>query len=255
MIIMKREVYMRRVLSVFLTMAVLVCTMTVASFADASESEYVSILYFNGISLQFHLEDGYKLCDYDGSISEYLEYGEIPGCHVWSNNGEFVELEYISGEFGGSGYLNADKLLQGGEQLLEVPRETCVVSGKPATCTENGIKDCYKCKDCQGCGLFYHDAKGLYQIGNETQWQAWLRTDSEEGGAILAALGHKWNNGETMKDGSIVFTCERCGETRTEKASIVEKTVATGDAENVAMWVAIMLGTMVVTGAIVLQKK
>lgn len=242
---------MRKILLSVFTVVILVCTMTAVSFAGASESEYVSIIYFNGINLQFRLEDGNKLCDYNGSISEYEK---IPECHIWSNNGEAVELVFISGESGEAGYLEADKPLNGGEQLLEVPRETCIVSGRPATCTENGIKDSYKCKDCKGCGLYYHDAKGLYQIGDETMFQAWLRTDSEEGGAILSALGHKWNNGETMKDGSIVFTCERCGETRTEKAAVIEKAVATGDAENMALWIAIMLGAMLTAGAIALKK-
>ena len=78
------------------------------------------------------------------------------------------------------------------------------VPEKDVTCTEDGCDAHYYCADCD----LYFDA----------QDPTVSLTDSP----VKPAVGHKWNDGEIAKEptyteeGETLFTCENCGETKTE---------------------------------------
>ncbi len=67
-----------------------------------------------------------------------------------------------------------------------------LVKGTAATCTENGVKDYYKCE----CGTFFEDAACTKEITNLDQWK------------VVTAAGHKDtdNNRKCDTCGAAIFT-------------------------------------------------
>ncbi|MBQ3255930.1 MAG: S-layer homology domain-containing protein [Oscillospiraceae bacterium] len=78
------------------------------------------------------------------------------------------------------------------------------VPEKAASCTEDGCDAHYYCADCE----LYYDAEDPTLILKDSP--------------IKPAEGHKWDDGEVTKEptyeaeGEKTFTCENCGETKTE---------------------------------------
>ena len=76
------------------------------------------------------------------------------------------------------------------------------VEGKPASCTEAGVKEHYA---CDGCGLLFSDAEGTSPLGADD--------------VTIAPLGHDYAASVTaptcLDKGFTTYTCSRCGQTYT----------------------------------------
>lgn len=82
-----------------------------------------------------------------------------------------------------------------------------LVSGKAATCTQNGFKQYYKCE----CGSFFEDASCVRKIEDLEAWK--------QGDGKLNALGHKYSNWVSDGNGiSHTRSCQNqgCNATETE---------------------------------------
>jgi len=79
------------------------------------------------------------------------------------------------------------------------------INAKAATCTQPGNSEYWYCSEC---GKYFSDGDA--------------KTETEKDSFIIAATGHKWNDGEITKEpteeeeGIKTFTCENCGETKSE---------------------------------------
>ena len=84
---------------------------------------------------------------------------------------------------------------------------------KAATCTENGNKAYYTCSDC---GKVFADEAATEEITLEE--------------TVIKATGHNWDAGvitkepTTEEEGVRTYTCQNCGETRTESIDKLEPT-------------------------------
>ena len=83
------------------------------------------------------------------------------------------------------------------------------VNGKPATCTEDGFEEYWKCEDC---GLMYSDSNMINSIGEPI---------------VIKATGHKFGNWQIVREatekqeGEQKRVCEVCKYEETEKISKV----------------------------------
>ncbi len=103
-----------------------------------------------------------------------------------------------------------------------------LVKGKAATCTENGVKDSYKCS----CGKIYLDATCKTLVASEDE-------------LVIKATGVHTDADKNNK-------CDNC-------EAIIDKTVTspqTGDNSNIALWIALAFVSLVsLTGLTVYGKK
>ncbi len=127
---------------------------------------------------------------------------------------------------------------------------------KAATCTETGTMT-YTCTECNetktetiaATGHTWGDwevttAATCGTAGEQTRTCSVCKTSETE--AIAATGNHTWDDGEEQEDGSILYTCTVCGETKTEGGSSSssgttegttgEKTAYTFEAEYTDLW-------------------
>ena len=87
--------------------------------------------------------------------------------------------------------------------------ETSLVTGKSATCTEDGYKDAYY---CETCGLYYEDQACSELIGDETAYNEWILGDGK-----ISASGHETSlvtgkSATCTEDGyKDAYYCDDCG--------------------------------------------
>lgn len=125
------------------------------------------------------------------------------------------------------------------EEYLE---EVYHMDGNPADCGNPGYREYYMTE----CGACFEDEACTIVINDIEAWKA------EGGAGYLAPIGdHRWDKGVVQKDGSTLYTCEVCGATKVEPA----KGVATGDAENMALWMMLAIAAMVAAGYVASRKE
>ncbi|MBO5544108.1 MAG: sortase B protein-sorting domain-containing protein [Oscillospiraceae bacterium] len=139
-------------------------------------------------------------CSYCGmELSREIEIIKAPGVHTWS--------AWKSGE---TGYIRTCSVCRL-EEKKQI--ETCTHSGniipesKAATCTETGMKEHYRCKNCHE---LFSDAEGTH-----------LLSDAELRNLVIPALGHEGGNPERINIRPATCTqpgsydeavyCTRCG--------------------------------------------
>ncbi|MCQ2564244.1 MAG: hypothetical protein MJ152_00025, partial [Clostridia bacterium] len=71
---------------------------------------------------------------------------------------------------------------QNAGKIEKLPHTLVLVEGQPATCTEDGWTDCYK---CSVCGEYCADESGKVVIGDETDYNNW-----KVGNGKIKASGH-----------------------------------------------------------------
>jgi len=59
----------------------------------------------------------------------------------------------------------------GAGYLAPVGHDMAHIDGDPATCKEDGYKECYFCEEC---GKYYEDVAGTKLIGDKAAWEAWI---------------------------------------------------------------------------------
>ena len=146
-------------------------------------------------------------CTAAGSYDEVV-YCTVCGAEISRESKTIEALGHDWGEWVDNGDETETRTCArcGETETRAIPAEDHV-EAKEATCTADGNIE-YWVKD----GKYYADAEYLTEIALED--------------TVIAALGHAWNAGVVTKtatckaEGETVYTCTRCGETKTEAIDI-----------------------------------
>ncbi len=191
---------------------------------------------------------GMKSKDY--SIDFNVSVNKPANLPVW-------ERTLVVDDQGFAVFTGADAMERGGNYLVEkvemAVHNAVKIEGRPATCTETGIKDYYK---CEICGKFFEDAECTVQINDLETWK------------IIPATGHtfEWI---IDKEPSVTETglkhqeCTICKNKHASveipkvvekfKKSVTASTPKTGDNMNLSFWLILLAGAGIVV--IIIRKR